>query len=254
MQDLERQLQEVKTQLERLRNYENTADDSPRFNTNYSDPELPDVSRSPRRMLKARPPHDLSVARAQLSDVGRGILKPLITTSSPSIPDHNLPTLSVLLPSDMVQPCLDSYFECVQRRFPIIHWPTFYNKLRILYSQDGGVEQERETVALSCAILGLGAFFSPEAPVREKSEKLMQSAASQVDTWTDKIGIDQALVSFLLSLYMAENNTKSTSWVWLGAAIRIGQDKGLHVQGGTWSNVEGELRKRIWWSLYVYDR
>lgn len=254
VQDLERQLHDVKAQLERLRSFEHTSDDSARFNTSHSEPELPDVSRSPRRMLKARPPHDLSIVRAQLSDVGRGILKPLITPSVPNNVDRNLPVLSVLIPPDMVQPCLESYFECVQRRFPIVHWPTFYSNLQNLYSQDGSIEQERETVALSCAVLGLGALYSPEIQIRERSEKLMQAAASQVDTWTDKVGLDQGLTCLLLSIYMSENNTRSTGWVWLGSGIRVAQDKGLHVQGGAWSSVEGELRKRIWWSLYVCDR
>lgn len=254
VQDLERQLQEVKAQLERLRNSENNSEETSRFSTSYSDPELPDVSRSPRRMLKARPPHDLSIARAHLSDVGRGILKPLIVPSALEHSPRTSATPSVLPPPDIVQPCLESYFECVQRRVPVVHWPTFCRNIQKLYSQDDNAERDRELVALTCAVLGLGAFFSPDTRIRARSEKLMQSAASQIDTWTDNIGLDQCLATFLLSMYMAENNTKSTSWVWLGAAIRIAQDKGLHVQGGTWSPIEGELRKRIWWSLYVSDR
>lgn len=254
MQDLERQLQEVKAQLERVRNFEHNSDENSRFSRSNSDPELPDVSRSPRRMLKARPPHDLSIARAQLFDVGRGILKPLITPSASDSPTRKSSLLSVLPSPEIVQTCLDSYFECIQRRFPILHWPTFYSNLKNIYSQDSSSEHEREIIALSCAVLGLGAHFSSDAQIREESEKLMQSAASQVDIWTDNMGLDQGLTAFLLSLYMSETNTRSTSLVWLSAAIRIAQDKGLHVQGGTWPPIEGEMRKRIWWSFYVSDR
>lgn len=254
VQDLERQLHEAKAQLERMRTFEHSADETSRFETNRSDPGLPDISRSPRRMLKARPPHDLSIARAQLSDVGRGILKPPIGPSSPDSPDRSSALLSSLPPANIIQPCLDSYFECVQRPFPVLHWPTFCSNLQDIYSSDESAEPEREKVALTCAVIGLGALYSPITEIREKSEKLMQLAASHINGWTDKIGLDQGLVAFLISLSMAEGNSRLNGSVWLSAAIRIAQDKGLHVQGGNWSPIEGELRKRIWYSLYVFDR
>lgn len=72
--------------------------------------------------------------------------------------------------------------------------------------------------------------------------------------WIDAIRIDQELAYFLVSIYLAEINKKLASHLWLGSTIRVVQDRGLHVQGGHWSPADGELRKRIWYSLYVCDR
>jgi len=112
----------------------------------------------------------------------------------------------------------------------------------------------RETIALSFAVLALGALHSQIPEIRELNEPFVMVAYSHMDLWADNIGLDQGIVTFLISIYMNEVNRRSTSWIWLGAAIRVVQDQGLHVQGGRWSPIEGEMRKRIWYSLYVCDR
>ncbi|KAK5938866.1 hypothetical protein PMZ80_009058 [Knufia obscura] len=254
VQDLERQLQETRAQLERLRAPEHFADLQAYYNPTSVEHDIPDVSRSPRRMLKARPPHDLSAARAQLSDVGRGILKPPIAPATPENPERRIPPLSSLPPREVAQHCLDSYFECVHRRISVLHWPHFCREFWSLYSGDTAPGITRETVALSFAVLGLGALFSQDPRVKDTSSVLISVSVSFMDFWVDSIGVDQALACLFVSIYLAETNKKSTSYVWLGSTIRVAQDRGLHVQGGHWSSLDGELRKRIWYSLYVWDR
>jgi hypothetical protein len=87
-----------------------------------------------------------------------------------------------------------------------------------------------------------------------EGQDFLTRAVSTINFWEDDVSINQAVVAFLASLFLAEVNRKSASWIWLGSAIRIAQDLGLHVQGGQWSPVEGEMRKRIWYSFYVWDR
>lgn len=205
-------------------------------------------------MLKARLPQDLSTARAQLSDVGRGILKPPIVPSTDEDVDRKTPDSTALPPREIAQHCLENYLDCVHRRMPVVHWPSLCRNIWSLYLPDKSNSIARETLGLCFTILALGALFSSDERIKEMSEHLLQSAHFNMDFLTDKIGIDQGLSAFLTSIYLSEINSKSTSWVWLGSSIRIAQDKGFHVQGGNWSNVEGEMRKRIWYSLYIQDR
>lgn len=36
--------------------------------------------------------------------------------------------------------------------------------------------------------------------------------------------------------------------------MRVAQEIGLHIDSGPWPAVEGEMRKRVWWGLYAWDR
>lgn len=89
--------------------------------------ELPLLGKSPRRMLKAKTPADLTTARVQLADIGRGLLKPPVTASPQRIhdtikvPDHDLP------PRHVADELIRAYLECVHRHFPVIYWPDFYH-------------------------------------------------------------------------------------------------------------------------------
>lgn len=258
VQDLERQLQEVRLQLDRYRSSEpHTEQDSPSASASGSVetlPEIADISRSPRRMLKARPPYDLSTTRAQLSDIGRGLLKPLITPLTKSDPGQdNLQSVS-LPTQESAQHCLNAYFECVHRRLPIFYWPEFCGSFWSLYSRNSEQGLSKETRALSFAVLAMGALYSVEPEIRNAAEHFLAAAISLLDLFNDKIGVDHTLASFLISMYFAELNQKTTSWIWLGTAIQVAQDKGLHISGGQWSRTDGELRRRIWYCLYVSER
>lgn len=254
MQDLERQLQETRAQLEQIRASERFSDSPTQYGSAPVEHDIPDVSRSPRRMLKARSPQDLSAARAQLSDVGRGILKPPIAPSTPENPVRRSPPLSALPSREVAQHCLDSYFECCHRRISVLHWPRFCQSFWTLYSEDTSPGMTRETIALCFCVLAVGALLTSDSRIKDLSGNFINLAFSFMDLWVDSIGIDQGLAGFLISIYLSETNKKSPSYVWLGSSIRVVQDRGLHVQGGHWSSVEGELRKRIWYSLYVSDR
>lgn len=258
VQDLERQLQELRLQLDRYRASEpNAEQDSPSASASGSVetlPDIADISRSPRRMLKARPPYDLSTTRAQLSDVGRGLLKPLITPLTQSDFGHDSQH-SVSLPTqESAQRCLNAYFECVHRRLPIFYWPEFCSTFWSLYSRTSDQGLCKETKSLCFAVLALGALSSVELEVRNAADHYVAAAISLSDLFNERLGVDVTLASFLVSMYFAELNQKTTSWIWLGSAIQMAQDKGLHISGGQWSRTDGELRRRIWYCLYVSER
>lgn len=255
MQDLERQLQEVKQQLELARSSDTAIDHYTHLGSSSELPAgIPDISRSPRRILRAQLPPEMFVAHSEFMDVGRGLFKPPSVPAVPDNPDEqSLPSAS--LPTrEVAELCLDAYLQSVHRRFPVLFWPQFCRDLWDLYSRDLSLRVLRETVALSFGVLALGALCAHDRGVRRQSESFLTTACAHVDMWTDKIGMNQGIVSFLISIYMYDMNRKSASWVWLAPAIRIAQDRGFHIQRGQWQPVEGEMRRRVWYSLYVWDR
>lgn len=256
VQDLEKQLQEVRLQLERYRSSEpHTEQNSPPGANPFDNfPDIADIGRSPRRMLRARPPYDLSSTRTHLADVGRGVLKPLIMPlvkeTLPHGPPHSLP----LPPQDAAQIYLNAYFESVHRRLPIFFWPEFCGNLWSLYSRNTDQGPSSETTSLIFAVFALGALYSADAESRTAADHFIRTASSYIDPFSPTTSIDHALARFLISTYFLEMNQKSVAWLWLGNAVQIVQDKGLHLAGGQWPRTDGEIRKRIWYSLYASER
>jgi hypothetical protein len=218
--------------------------------------EFPAIGKSPRRMLKARAPQDLTSARVQLNDVGRGLLKPPVTgvqlrshTTHIRVSDlQGLPTRPA------AERLLHYYHEYIHRLYPVLYWPKFQRNFAIAMEQGGAQSLPTDWVATFYAVLACGALATHDRARLPEAQDYLTRAISTINFWEDDVSTNQAIVAFLASIALIEMNRKSASWIWLGSAIRIVQDLGLHVQGGQWSPVEGEMRKRIWYSFYVWDR
>ena len=75
-----------------------------------------------------------------------------------------------------------------------------------------------------------------------------------IDPWDEDLSLDHARCALLVSILLVELNFKSAGWIWLGNAVRIAQDIGLHHESQAWSSAEDEMRRRVWWSIYACDR
>ncbi|EXJ93916.1 hypothetical protein A1O1_02309 [Capronia coronata CBS 617.96] len=259
VQDLERQLLEARQQLERFHAVE-------RINDVFADPrpdtalsvfsDFPTVGKSPRRMLKAKSPQDLTNARLILNDVGRGLLKPPVTGGQHrSHAAHaSVSDLPGLPSRPVAERLLHYYHESIHRHFPVLYWPRFQRTFTIAMDKTGGHSLPIDWIATLYAVLACGALATHDPSRLPEAQEYLTRAISSINFWEDDVSTNQAIMAFLASIALLEMNRKSASWIWLGSAIRIVQDLGLHVQGGQWSPVEGEMRKRIWYSFYVWDR
>ena len=259
VQDLERQLLEARQQLERYHTVEPkpdlTADNRPDTASSVF-AEFLSIGKSPRRMLKARAPHDLTSARVQLNDVGRGLLKPPVTGVLPrSHTTHiRVSDLQGLPTRAAAERLLHYYHEYIHRLFPVLYWPKFQRNFAIAMELGSTQSLTEDWIATFYAVLACGALATHDRGRIQEAQGYLTRAISTINFWEDDVSTNQAIVAFLASIALVEMNRKSASWIWLGSAIRIVQDLGLHVQGGQWSPIEGEMRKRIWYSFYVWDR
>lgn len=259
VQDLERQLIEARQQLDRLHAVEQRTDFSNDFRPDAGAlilTDFPAVGKSPRRMLKARSPQDLTTARLHLNDIGRGLLKPPVTGAQPrSHGSHsNVSDLQGLPSRPAAERLLHYYHECVHRQFPVLYWPRFQRTFALAMDRPSTHSVPTDWVAVLYGVLACGALATHDSSRLPEAQDYLTRAISTINFWEDDVSVNQAIVAFLASVALVEMNRKSASWIWLGSAIRVVQDLGLHVQGGQWSPIEGEMRKRIWYSFYVWDR
>lgn len=259
VQDLERQLLEARQQLERYQAVEQKHDLSTDLRPESASSifsDFPSVGKSPRRMLKARSPQDLTNARVQLNDVGRGLLKPPVTGMQPrsNTTYSNVSDLQGLPSRPAAERLLHYYHECIHRHFPVLYWPKFQRAFDVAMETGSAQSLPTDWVATLYGVLACGALATHDPSRLLEAQDYLTRAVSTINFWEDDVSTNQAVVAFLSSIALLELNRKSASWIWLGSAIRIGQDLGLHVQGGQWSPIEGEMRKRIWYSFYAWDR
>lgn len=205
-------------------------------------------------MLKAKTPQELGSARSSMSNVGRGLLKPPVTSSPATVQENLNLSDQKLPPRRIAEQILQAYVQCVHRHFPVLYWPDFEQGFVEIYEHGVRASMPRESLALLFSVLACGSLFLPNTDETHQGEAFLTQAISLIDIWKEETTTTQAVVGFLASLFLFESNKRSAAWVWLGSAIRIAQDMGLHVQGGQWSTVEGEMRKRIWYSFYCLDR
>lgn len=250
---------ETRQQLDRFRALEQRNDLAAEFHPDIASlvfSDFPNIGKSPRRMLKARSPQDLSNSRNLLYDVGRGLLKPPVTGAQPraQVPLSKFSDLQGLPSRESAERLFHYYHECVHRHFPVLYWPRFQRNFAIAMENPNTPTVPVDWVATLYGVLACGALATHDVSRVPEAQDYLTRAISTINFWEDDVTSNQGIVAFLASIALSEMNRKSASSVWLGAAIRIAQDLGLHVQGGQWSPIEGEMRKRIWYSFYVWDR
>ncbi|PWY88729.1 fungal-specific transcription factor [Aspergillus sclerotioniger CBS 115572] len=257
VQDLEKQLLSTKQQLHQLRSGMLRSDNLMDLDIDGAGQpqlKLPDVGYRPPRRPQAPVMQDLTEARANLRKYGRGILrvpppyrqqgpKSLLSTDPPPLP-----------PKEVANRLLAQYYSCIHSVLPVIHWPTFVNEYENVYQAGTLLGVSREWAAVLFGVFACGCLHTLEANREQEGKEFVKVSCGVIDVWQDNFTLDQARAALLASIFLYEVNSQSASWVWIGSAIRVAQEIGLHLESGPWSPLEGEIRKRLWWGMYTWDR
>ncbi|KKZ64918.1 hypothetical protein EMCG_09152 [[Emmonsia] crescens] len=252
VQDLERQLTQAKQQLRQLRSGIPKIDSlmDPDFELHVDTPRIPEVGQRPNRLHVPNINQSSSHVCRKMRTYGQGLLnfppdlsfthpQTLLTGDVPSLPSPSV-----------VDALLGNYFSHVHCVFPIVHWPTLLSDYDRVSRTGSFRGVPKEWVIVLFAILACGSLHSLDQDLVSKGKEFLQTSVSLTDVWQDAFSIDQVRTAMLVSIFLYETNLKSASWVWLGSAVRIAQDLGLHIASG-YSPIEAELRKRVWWALLV---
>ncbi|PLB48241.1 C6 transcription factor [Aspergillus steynii IBT 23096] len=257
VQDLEKQLITTKQQLQQLRSGMLRSDNLMDLDIDGAGQpqlKLPDLGYRPQRRPKAPIAQDLTEARVNLRKYGRGIMhvptpyrqqgpKSLLTTESPPLPSK-----------DIADRLLAQYYACIHSVLPVLHWPTFIAEYEKVYQARSLLGMPREWVSVLFAIFACGSLHMLEETREDDGKEFIKISCGVIDVWQDNFTLDQARAALLVSIFLYEVNSKSASWVWIGSAVRVAQEIGLHIESGPWSTLEAETRRRLWWGMYAWDR
>jgi hypothetical protein len=192
---------------------------------------------------------DLTTIGSNMDRHGREIFKPPyphLRKPSPITSPSSLPTLPQ---RDVADALIRQYHFTLHPTLPMIHWPSFQERYDDAYRSGSLESVPRVWIALLYAVFACGTLHRSWCEGR----RYLEVSKSLIDMWTEQSTLDHARVALLSCIFLVEMNLKSAGWNWIGFAVRIAFDIGLHCEAGTWSAIEEEMRRRTWWCIYTCD-
>ena len=255
MQDLEKQLHLAKRQLQHYRSMIPKGEDLMSFETSSQVlDELPDSTVRLDRRLRSPMGRDYVRVRSNMRNYGRGIMKIYNSHREKGSKDRHLHELPGLPPKSKAERLLQNYYEHLHNFLPIIHWPIFYDQFLQTYQRGDLQGHPNAWIALFFNLLACGSLFSLEKTHLTDAEEYFKIATRMVDLGQDDFSLDHVRSALLSSIVLFELNLKSASSIWLGSATRIAQDIALHTRSSNGSPLDEEMKRRVWYCIYVWDR
>ncbi|OHE94788.1 fungal specific transcription factor domain-containing protein [Colletotrichum orchidophilum] len=257
VQDLEKQMERLRrdnSNLRRMLQERDGAMDVDPDGLEQLPLQLPEVGTHPKRRKRPAAIHDLARARSNMRIFSRGIWKaPVQYRQAPATPLFD-PQRPELPPRQTTEQLLHAYYGSAHTMFPILHWPTFQTGVDDLYRIGNTKSVQPAWLSTFFAALALGSLFSQDPHRAFRAAELLEVARGMIDPWNNDYVLDNVRTVLLIILCLNEMNQKSAAWTWLGTAVRAGQDLGLYSESGPWPVIEGEMRRRVWWTTYILDR
>lgn len=159
-----------------------------------------------------------------------------------------------------IQSLLEDYFESVHWFSLVIYEPKF--RQRLLSIKDGyAYSTEAPFLTLLSMVLCMAAWYRSKRAVpnggeewRLWSDDLLKIVESRLVQVMDQHSIAAVQTCILLGSHHVYHGRPNLSFALLGAAVKMSHAMGLHrdFTGGTFG--DREERKRVWWTIYTWDR
>lgn len=180
---------------------------------------------------------------------------------------QRLPISSILgqrlPPMELVYLLLEDYFDAIHWFSLAVYEPKF--RRRLLSIVDGfAYPSQKPFLVLLVVMLGMAAWY--------RSQKISTDLADKDDDWQqwsadllrltesylvelmDQHSVTAAQTCILLGSYHVYHGRPNLSFALLGATIRMSQAVGLHREPLRGDFEDIEERKRVWWTIYTWDR
>ncbi|KAJ4191819.1 hypothetical protein NW759_016659 [Fusarium solani] len=159
-----------------------------------------------------------------------------------------------------MQSLLEDYFESVHWFSLVIHEPKF--RQRLLSVKDGyAYPAEAPFLTLLSMVLCMAAWYRSKRAVQDGGEEwrlwsddLLKIVESRLVQVMDQHSIAAVQTCILLGSHHVYHGRPNLSFALLGATVKMSHAMGLHrdFSGGTFNDIEE--RKRVWWTIYTWDR
>jgi transcriptional regulatory protein GAL4 len=147
---------------------------------------------------------------------------------------------------------IDAYFHDYHVCYPFVHEATF----RAQYHEIVPRPPQRSWDMLFHAILALGAWCSNNDQTGLEDYLYRRALTlGQHESVFEAANLTSIQALVLLSNLSQKRNNPNTGWNLLGLGVRTALSLALHRELPHWniSPIEREVRRRVWWGLYIFD-
>ncbi|PWY73053.1 C6 transcription factor [Aspergillus heteromorphus CBS 117.55] len=180
--------------------------------------------------------------------------------------DHRRPLASIMgqpFPSiDVIYHLLDDYFDAVHWFSLVVYEPKFRRRLQAI--ADGFADPAQRPFLLLLAImLSMAAWYRSHRPSdatdsghdwAKVGADLIKLVESNLVELMDQPSILAVQTCILFGSHHLYHGRPNLSFTLLGATIRMAQAIGLHRESQAGDFGDREERKRVWWTVYTWDR
>lgn len=166
-------------------------------------------------------------------------------------------------PMNVVHGLLEDYFDAVHWFSLVIYEPKFRNSL--LSINDGcATPSQRPFIMLLSMMLAMASWYRSQrtgGDIADKAQdfktlgaELLKLVESNLVELMDTPSVTAAQTCILLGSHHVYHGRPNLSFSLLGATIKMAQSLGLH-RGFSRGNFDDvEEKKRVWWTVYTWDR
>ncbi|KAH7067330.1 fungal-specific transcription factor domain-containing protein, partial [Paraphoma chrysanthemicola] len=147
---------------------------------------------------------------------------------------------------------IDAYFHDYHLSYPFVHEATFRAQCHDIIPRP----PRRAWDMLYYAVLALGSWCLNKDQVGLEDYLYRRALTmGQHESVFEAANLTSVQALVLLSNLSQKRNLSNTGWNLLGLAVRAGLSLALHRELPHWniSLVDREIRRRVWWGLFVFD-
>lgn len=171
----------------------------------------------------------------------------------------------IQLPSAPVTLALfDAYLQANHWYLSLFHEPSFRARLVTILQTEGILSSEKSFLLLLLAVLIIGARFSNHETLRSLDPQFnpqqfraiwIEAVERHIFLILQEATLESVACAVLMSIvYLLERKTQ-LSFTMSGLGSRAAQAMGIHDEA-TWGpldSIEIQVRRRVWWSIYMVD-
>ncbi|KAL3418142.1 C6 transcription factor [Phlyctema vagabunda] len=207
--------------------------------------------------------------RATFAIPGGGCRDTNGTNSSNNVPAPLIAVSEIIgiqLPSyDVCNRLLETYFSTVHWFSLVVYEPKFRPRYSGIVGSGLASRNDRGFLLLLVMVLIMGCWYSPKQGIAdlESSELDIDSLRNELLTVVqrdfmelmDEDSLEFVQLCTLLGSFYLYHGKPRSSFSILGAATKTAQAMDLHRDSeARWSFEDTEERKRVWWTIYTWDR
>lgn len=143
-----------------------------------------------------------------------------------------------------------NYQLSIQVKLPFQDWSKLLQLIDHIYREGRLEEVSVDTVALFFGSLACGALVESV----DEALPYFEHMRALIDFWADTPSLNLVRALILATIFLTELNQRRLAYSFVGCAVRIAQDLGLHHHSIAFSKYEETLRYRLWSSLVWIER